>query len=176
MADLPEAFICHVSTGRVRVRIPSKKNDRDYFSRLTEYLSPLPGVQKVEANPLTGSILVLHNIDLKSVDDLKPVADYSEMSGLFKIIVPETSVRPLAHDVAASFAALNETVKAATSGTLDIPTLAFVGLVGVSIVQMSEGVVAVPAITALWYASTILKDQLTDPKREQSTSKEINHG
>jgi hypothetical protein len=152
------------------------KNDRDYFSRLKEFLSPLPGIEKVEANPLTGSILVLHNIDLKSVDDLKPMADYSEMSGLFKIVLPETNARPLAQEVAASFAAVNEKVKAATSGTLDIPTLAFVGLMGVSIVQISQGVVAVPAITALWYASTILKDQLTEPKREQPTQKEVHYG
>jgi len=142
------------------------RRDSDYFSRLKEYLSPLPGVEKVEANPVTGSVLVLHSIDLKSVEDLKPVSDYSEMSGLFKIVVPETSPVSLAQGLADAFAGLNEKVKGVTTGTVDIPTLAVLVLVGVSIVQLSEGVVAVPAITGLWYAGSILKHQLSKENRE----------
>jgi hypothetical protein len=147
------------------------KRDGDYFSRLKEYLSLLPGVEMVEINPLTASVLVVHRIDLKSVDDLKPVADYSEMSGLFKIVVPETSSASLAQNVADGFAAIDGSLKEVTGGTVDIPTLAFLGLLGVSIVQISEGVVAVPAITALWYASTILKDQLSKEKKEAPRTK-----
>jgi hypothetical protein len=166
MVELPEAYICHVSTGRVRLRIPSMRNDPLYFSRLEAFLCPLPGVEKVEANPLTGSVLVLHNIGLKSADDLKSVANYTEMSGLFKIIVPETNSAPLAQHVADTFAVLNERVKEATDGTVDIPALAFLGLLGVSIVQFRQGVVAVPAMTALWYASSILRYQLSKEKTE----------
>jgi hypothetical protein len=146
------------------------KRDSDYFSRLKEYLSPLPGVEKVEANPLTGSVLVLHTIDLKSAEDLKPVSDYSEMSGLFKIVVPETSSVSLAQGVADAFAGLDQKVKGVTAGTVDISTLAFFALVGVSIMQLSEGVVAVPAITGLWYAASILKHQVSKEKKE--TAKE----
>jgi hypothetical protein len=146
------------------------KRDSDYFSRLKEYLSPLPGVEKVEANPLTGSVLVLHTIDLKSAEDLKPVSDYSEMGGLFKIVVPETSSVSLAQGVADAFAGLDQKVKGVTAGTVDISTLAFFALVGVSIMQLSEGVVAVPAITGLWYAASILKHQVSKEKKE--TAKE----
>jgi hypothetical protein len=147
------------------------RNDPDYFSRLKEYLSPLPGVEKVEANPLTGSVLVLHSLDLKSVDDFKPMSDYSEMSGLFKVVVPETNSVSLAQGLADAFAGLNEKVKGATAGTVDIPTLAFLGLLGVSIFQIGEGVVTVPAVTALWYASSILQDQVSKEKKEASTTK-----
>jgi hypothetical protein len=142
------------------------KRDSDYFSRLKEYLSPLPGVEKIEVNPVTGSVLVLHSIDLKSVEDLKLVSDYSEMGGLFKIVVPETSSVSLAQGLADAFAGLNEKVKEATAGTVDIPTVAFLVLVGASMVSLSEGVVAVPAITALWYAGSILQHQVRTEKRE----------
>lgn len=166
MAELPEARICHVSAGRVRVRITSMKRDADYFSRLTEYLSPLPGVERVEANPLTGSVLVLHSMDLKSVDDLKAVADYSQVTGLFKIVVEERSSGPLAKNLADTFAALNAQLKASTGGKIDMATLAVLGLIGVGIVQISQGAVAVPAITALWYASSILMDQSGKDKQQ----------
>jgi hypothetical protein len=55
---------------------------------------------------------------------------------------------------------------------VDLPTLALVGLLAVSVVQMSEGVVAVPAITALWYASSILRDQLQDNRAGAATKKQ----
>jgi hypothetical protein len=133
-------------------------------------LSPLPGVEKVEANPVTGSVLLLHSIDLKIVEDLKLVSDYSEMSGLFKIVVPpETSSVSLAQGLADAFAGLNEKVKGVTAGTVDIPTVAFLVLVGASMVSLSEGVVAVPAITALWYAGSILQHQVRTEKRETPT-------
>ena len=155
------------------------RNDPDYFSRLKEYLSPLPGVDKVEANPLTGSVLILHQIDLKNLDGLKSVANYSEMAGLFKIMFPETGSNSfpnsVAQNVADTFAVFNDKVKGATAGALDIPTLAFMGLVGLSIVRLSQGVVGIPAITALWYASSILKDQLGKETKETPGQKEANH-
>jgi hypothetical protein len=173
MASLPEAFVTHVSQSRVRVKIPGKKNDREYFSQLKDYLSPLPGVEKVEVNPLTGSVLVLHRLDLKSLEDLKSMAAYSEMTGLFKLaMLPTVNSVSIAQSLADGFAGLNENVKELSSGIVDVPTLAFVGLLAVSIVQMSEGVVAVPAITALWYASSILKDQLQGNREGSATKKQ----
>jgi hypothetical protein len=42
-----------------------------------------------------------------------------------------------------------------------------------SIVQISEGIMGVPAITALWYASSILKDQLGKEKNYPRLIKEV---
>jgi len=169
MASLPEAFVAHVSHGRIRVKIPGRKNDRDYFSQLKKYLEPWPGIKKVQTNPLTGSVLVLHTLELKNLDDLKTMSDYSEMLGLFKVAPPETSDTSVARSLAGGFAGLNQSVKGVTAGAVDLPTLGFFGLLGVGIWQMSRGDVAVPAITALWYASSILKGQLADEKKETPT-------
>jgi hypothetical protein len=109
---------------------------------------------------------------LKSLEDLNSVAAYSEMTGLFKLALPAADSASLAQSLAVGFAGLNESVKGLSSGMVDIPTLAFVGLLAVSVVQMSEGVVAVPAITALWYASSILKDQLQDNRSDSATKKQ----
>jgi hypothetical protein len=169
MASLPEAFVAHVSHGRVRVKIPAKKHDRDYFSQLKKYLEPWPGIKKVETNPLTGSVLVLHTLDLKTLDDLKTMSDYSEMLGLFKVAPPETSNASVARSLAGGIAGLNQSVKGLTAGAVDLPTLGVLGLLGVGIWQVSRGDVAVPAITALWYASSILKGQLADEHKQTPT-------
>jgi hypothetical protein len=57
-------------------------------------------------------------------------------------------------------------VKGLTAGLLDLPTLGIVGLLGVGVWQISRGDVAVPAVTALWYASSILRRQLIEGKQE----------
>jgi hypothetical protein len=171
MASLPKAFVTHVSHGRVRVKIPAKKKDLDYFSQLKRYLMPLPGIVNVETNSLTGSVLVLHSLDLENLDDLKTVSQYSEMMGLFKLAEPQNDSNSLGHGLAAGFAGLNQSVKGASAGVVDLPTLGIVGLLGLGIWQISRGEIAVPAITALWYASSIMKDQLQDNRGESATQK-----
>ena len=174
MADLPEAVLAHVSQGRVRLKVPAKKNDADFFSRLEKFLTPLPGVERVEVNPLTGSVLVFHSLNLGSREDLRSLATSSEIGGLFTLkahqsdaALPRSPAVPLARSLATSLATLNEQVRGLSGGFVDVPTLAIAGLVAVSIRQMREGVVFIPAVTALWYASSLLKDQL--PKGQESS-------
>jgi hypothetical protein len=162
MGNLPEAFVTHASQGRVRVKIPEKKKDRDYFSQLKNYLVPLPGVVKVETNSLTGSVLVLHSLDFNTLDDLRTMSQYSEMMGLFKLAEPGAASVSLAQGLAGAVAGVNQGVKGVTGGFVDLPTLGIAGLLGVGIWQISRGEVAVPALTALWYASSILRNQWAD--------------
>jgi hypothetical protein len=167
MADLPEAVIAHVSRGRVRLKIPAKKRDAGFFSHLEHFLSRLPGVEEVKVNPLTGSIVVVHSLNLTSREDLDSLAASSSMSGLFTLATPDIQqapprAEPLARILAARLATLNEHVKGLTGGMVDVPTLAIASLVAVSIRQLREGVVFIPAVTALWYAGSLLKDQLQE--------------
>jgi hypothetical protein len=167
MADLPQAVVAHVSQGRVRLKIPAKKRDAAFFSRLGQLLTPLPGIERVEVNPLTGSVLVVHRLNLTSREDFDVLAASSEKSGLFTLAPHYTQTAaprpvPLARSVAASVATLNDQVKDLTGGIVDVPTLAIAALIAISIRQMREGVVFIPAISALWYASSLLKDQLQE--------------
>src|SRR5689334_17759009 len=57
-AALPRARICHVSPGRVRVRIPERRYDAQYFAAVRELVSAWPGVESVEVNPVTAGVLV----------------------------------------------------------------------------------------------------------------------
>lgn len=148
---LPNAFITHVTRERVRIKIPSKKGDSAYFASLKEKLaalSELPGIQRIEANPLTGSILVLHTLDLEAMD-LGLVAQYSEFNQLFRLQQPPAKQTPAPEDKASGRAA----------GEIDVELLGILGLLGLAIVQLKRGHIMIPAISALWYTYSLIKDR-----------------
>jgi len=85
----PRARIVHRTTQRLRLRIDERRRDLGYFLRLYEYLRRLPGVEEVQADPLTGSAL-LH---------LQPgagpeVAVALSQSPWFELDAPPAATRP----------------------------------------------------------------------------------
>ena len=158
---LPDAYITHATRGRVRIKIPDRKGDSAYFSSLRERLaglSELPGIQRVEANPLTGSILVTHTMDLQAVD-LGLVAQYSEFNNLFRLRVSPPDKAPAPEKLAQTFREINGKVGGRASGDNDFGMLAILGFVGVAIIQLTRGHIMMPAITALWYAHSLIKER-----------------
>src|SRR5260370_37203359 len=63
MADLPAGRVCHLTTGRLRVKIPEKRRDEAFFKLLAQRLASWESIEGVEVNPLTASVLV-HFSDL----------------------------------------------------------------------------------------------------------------
>ncbi len=55
---LPEAYISHYIPGRLRIRVPEAKRNQALLEKLREALLSAPGVEAVDCNPLTGSMLV----------------------------------------------------------------------------------------------------------------------
>lgn len=152
---LPEAFVTHMTAGRLRIKIPSKKGERSYFSSLQERFSGLPGVQKIEVNPLTGSVLVRHSLSVKELD-LKVLSGYTEAGGLFKLGAPNGAEKPVSNKINGTFRRADEKVREFTKGELDLSTAAVLGLLGVGVVQMVRGKTAAPAWhVAFWYAFNI---------------------
>lgn len=148
---LPNAFITHATHGRVRIKIPAKKGDAAYFASLRDKLaalSELPGIQRIEANPLTGSILVLHTLDPEAID-LRLVAQYSEFNQLFRLQQPPAIQTPVPGNKASG----------RTAREIDPKVLAILGFVGVAIIQLKRGHIMMPAITALWYAYSLIKER-----------------
>src|ERR1051326_4256278 len=58
MPDLPEGRVCHLTNGRVRVKIPEKRRDEAFFNAVRERLGSWSSIEAVEVNPLTASVLV----------------------------------------------------------------------------------------------------------------------
>jgi hypothetical protein len=148
---LPEAFVTHQTPNRLRIRIPAKKGDVTFFSSLKELLSGYPGVDRVQVNPVTGSVLLVHGIDAATLKQL------ATRFGLVQLQAPTPRKATLNQRVITSFRHWDEQVRVATGGEWDIPSLAFLSLIGAGVYQLSVGNFIAPAwYTAFWYASSII--------------------
>src|SRR6267378_7988408 len=58
MPDLPSARIAHLTTRRLRIKVPEKRRDVAFFDFVQGRLAAWDSVERVETNPLTASILV----------------------------------------------------------------------------------------------------------------------
>src|SRR5918992_4993524 len=84
------AYVGHSVPGRLRIKIPSKRNDTEYFAGIRRELSNCPGVTAVDVSALTASVLVLHAADAEAI------GDYAQQHGLFQVASP-TSQSPSLH-------------------------------------------------------------------------------
>lgn len=147
---LPAAYISHHIEGRMRVRIPSKRRDQDYFEVVTQRLRECDGIRALRINSLTGSVLIIHGLDVDAI------AAYAERNGLFVLAPVEAVVAPIAQGISDQFRALDERLKAKTSGALDLGGLAFLGLVAASATQLARKNIWPAGATLLWYAAHLL--------------------
>ncbi len=147
---LPAGYIAHRIGDRVRVRIPERKGDAAYFMRVERNLSACERVIYVEANPLTASILLRYT---GANDDLR--RDAINL-GLFAIEEIPPSVNPVLTATSERIDQLNRFLQRSSNGSFDLLEVAFVGLIGASIVQVLRGQALGPASTLLAHALAIL--------------------
>ena len=62
-ADMEPALVAHRMPGRLRLRFPQLRGEREAVLTLQALLAEVPGVREVEANPRIGSLLILHDCD-----------------------------------------------------------------------------------------------------------------
>jgi len=147
---LPAAYISHQVEGRVRIRIPSKRRDRDYFDAVTRRLRECEGIQALRINTLTGSVLILHTLSVEAI------AELGEQNGLFTVTPTEMAFTPLAEGISNHVRTLDERLKAKTSGALDLSSVAFIGLLIAGASQLAKKNFLPAGATLLWYAANVL--------------------
>ncbi len=149
-----EGYIAHQSPGRLRIKFPAQKGDEGFFGNLGRMLLSGPGVQKVEANPLTGSVLLLHESNSDSI------IEFAREKEMFRVARAEKEESPgtVFHEsLTSSFAELNERVKSAMGGQIDLWGTTSLFLIAAGIYQVVRGnFTAIPWYTALYYGSNIL--------------------
>lgn len=154
MSAVPKAFIAHDIDRRVRLRVPSRRGDASFFSNVRDRLSRCLDVDRVESNPLTGSVLIFHRGKLDTIEN------YSKSHQLFEIVHRRTDnrvrTRPVASELFSALNAIDESMHATTMGNLDLPTTAALGIAGLSVIQMFRKEWLPPAWTLLGDAFLIL--------------------
>jgi Heavy metal associated domain 2 len=149
----PRALVTHALPGRTRIRIDEKRGDEAYFATVNQALADCPGVEGVETNDVTGSVLVHY-----ACDDL-PIWNYAATEGLFRVggtPVPASVSLPVATNL---YPRRNHVRNHPPMSILEARNwrpLIFLALVGIGIAQAVRGNIAFPALTAFWYALHLL--------------------
>ncbi len=135
-------------TGRTRVQIPARRSDVAYFERVIRELPTIEDVEGVDANPVTGSVLIHHGEDFVSI--IQKALDKQ----LFDVTALENA-RPgpvLTSRLAEKLSETDHLIHEATHGRFDLNSVVMVGLVGAGTFQILRGAVLPAGATLLWYA------------------------
>lgn len=155
---VPFAQVSHRTVGRMRIRIPSRKGDAEYFSHLQDNLTKRFGFRTLTVNHWTGSVLIVN----PSIDP-NAVADHAAENGLFDLHLLQPPQKGLAHDLFSPVAELNGGVRRFTGGELDLGGLVFIGLLIYGMVEIARGNLSRPPwYTALWYAFGLFTKSIVD--------------
>ncbi len=147
----PVAILRHQSPGRLRLQVPSQKGNGFFFQSVMGSLSNLPGVERIEINPVTGSILLIHSTDAERI------AQYARENGLFEIRSDRTHVSSFHQAAAKAFHTLDGQARALTGGGINLGALASIALIGAGTYQILRGnFAAIPWYTAFWYGLNLI--------------------
>jgi hypothetical protein len=133
LSPLPLAYVAHATQGRIRLRVPARQGETDYFSECTARLAEIEGVLAVRPRALTASLLIEHDSAFETI------VERVRAAGLFAIAEvgadrgPPPAGRPLAPAIA--------------------------GVLGVlAALQLFRNQVLPPALTLLWYAASLARE------------------
>ncbi len=147
---IPVATVEHRSSGRLRLRVRSRRGDGAYFAGVTARLSSVRGIRTLEAKPATGSILLQHSLDDDTLLSLAKEQD------LFEVADPAPVPEPPFAAISRRYDEIDRWVSNATGGQADLSTALFGALAASALVQLARGNVGVPATTLLWYAGSVV--------------------
>jgi hypothetical protein len=97
------------------------------------------------ANPLTASLLILHD------GPFEVVAAFAEGRQLFRLGGAPSS-KTLKAQAAAGLQEASRNLELVSGGELDLDGLLLLGMTGLAIHQAIEGNIMAPAVTLMWYA------------------------
>jgi hypothetical protein len=152
--DLPRASVCSRSPDRLRIRIDSRKGDPEFFRGVVENLSTSRAFRRLEANALTGSVLLVGE-DLT----IEAIADHARARRLFDLAADRSDEQalPLLSRVVPPVQAADRKLLDLTGGRVDLPSGIFLALVLAGVYQIIRGQFRVPPwYTAFWYAFGLL--------------------
>jgi hypothetical protein len=162
----PLARIVHQTRSRVRLRIAEKRKDPGYFEDLRDQLATVPGITELKINSTTGCVVLLH-----------PELPWSElepglrMAELFEITDTPEPARPALEPLTSGLSRMDQAVTSGTDGSVDLRTLAYVGLMGFTISQALRGELLGPAIPLLFNAMSLL-DRITKTADGESVNRD----
>ena len=154
MPSLPAARITHFTTRRLRIKIPEKRRDAEFFDSVANRLAGWDSVERVETNPLTASILVYFS-DVESLfRDAVAKNDLFDID--FDAVLTRSSEPVIVRKAVRSFETADHGLRRWTHDQLDMRSAVFALLFVGGVYQLLRGRLSTPAPTLLWYAGNLL--------------------
>jgi hypothetical protein len=154
MPSLPAARISHFTARRLRIKIPEKRRNTDFFNTVAERLATWDSVERVETNPLTASVLIHFS------DPERLFLEAAAKNDLFEIDLDGAfgnSSEPVVTGAAVqSFETADQAVRRWTQNQIDMRGVLFVLLLAGGLVQLLRRRLDAPAPTLLWYAGDLI--------------------
>jgi hypothetical protein len=158
---LPIGYICHSSSGRLRIRVPDRKRDDQFFFSVEQVFHKSGQVASVQVRPLTASILLTGEQVAPDVIDR-----IGAKNKLFQLSAPEPK-ESISNKLIAPMDRLNRNVQQFTGGEVDMQDVLFLLLVGFGLYGLIKGDLRRPAwYTAFWYAAELFRKYISAPETE----------
>ncbi len=156
------AKVTHHVRGRIRLRVPAGRTDRNLLEQLQQAISPLSGVCNVTINSSTGSLLVEYD-HTQHKDFHQVLTQHGQSENLFALAPPAiseidelaTSIEreaqflashsDLARQIVEGFNRLNQGIRRASNNSVDLKVLLPLGLAIYTILELEADVA-----TPLW--------------------------
>jgi hypothetical protein len=141
------AYIVHQISGRVRLRIKTRRQDQAYFDELRGRLESLDCIETVRVNSNTGSIILRH-----------PARPYAEVEaamrqlGLFEIATQAEPPTPALAPLLSGISRIDQLIDEESAGVVNLRTFAVVAVILLAVRQIRRGELLGPALPMLWNA------------------------
>jgi len=147
---IPDAVIAHESKGRLRIKIPTQRGNLGSLKSYGDQIASCPGVLSIEVNPVTGSMLLIHQTTAGQI------AEYARSKNLFSLKEQKSSKEPsadLRRNIGETFKSIDWQIQSLTDGDLDLSGFALVALIVAGTAQILAGNAGpIPWFAAYWYA------------------------
>jgi hypothetical protein len=134
------------------VRIPSRRHDREFFTRLVAALRDAPGVEELRVNPTTASVLIVATPVV-----ITEVVRGAAAQGLFRVGEDEA---PIIEAVRETAERTDGVIRLMSGNQLDLRALTFLMLAAGTLMQLARKQWLAPAATLGWYAIDLLAPRM----------------
>ena len=150
---MPNAQIVHQTRGRLRLQVREKCKHPDYFEAIRKQLEGLPGIDEVKTNSTTGSIILLHSLE-NNAELLKRLPQLA----LFEITDCHKQDADAFTPLRSGLTGIERLLRNGSAGSVDLRTMAFIGIMGLTLHQIMRGQVLGPALPMLWNAFSLINN------------------
>lgn len=157
----PTAYVVHRTRQRMRLRVPEKRGEPEWFGQAAASLERLDWVDRVETGPLSAS-LILYGDATGDLNERLAQID------VFQFQPQAPRVPPATEQIKHGLARIDRALQSPDDGRTNLRSLLFLLMLILAGVQMARGQVMVPAVSLLWYAMQLVLEARTEPSPQIS--------